>query len=249
MKRSKNQTVSSLLISINEQLAEVLSSDKDISQIEIDLMKDYIRRLYDEVCTLKRNDDFDAESDAIAANSVINRNLDLETEELLNVASNQFEDKKEVFKEISNSVFAEKTVEHIVESTSENIVIDGRKVKLVDEAQSITITEVSMPKVVKSVNDVAMFGKGEKTLGDEIRKNPISSLKNNIGINDKFQFINDLFNGKMKNYNESILIFDTLQSKDKAIEYMMKLAEENKWDMKSDSVAQFNNYISRRFNY
>ena len=100
---------------------------------------------------------------------------------------------------------------------------------------------------VKSIHELAAEKSAEKTIGENIRSNSIDSLKKYIGINDKFQFINELFDGKMKAYNEAIENLDQMKEIKAVYEFIKPFQEKFSWNAESPVYEQFMGYIMRRF--
>ena len=87
----------------------------------------------------------------------------------------------------------------------------------------------------------------EETVADKIKKNKISSLKVAIGINEKFFFINELFNGSLKDYNSVIEDLDQKQDLSEANAHLTSLQQQNMWDPESDAYAQLKQFLERKF--
>ena len=85
------------------------------------------------------------------------------------------------------------------------------------------------------------------SLGDKLQKKPIKSLKSAIGINDKFQFINELFDGRMKKYNEAIEKLDTADTLEDALNTLDTIAKEKEWDSENPSYEQLRDFVERRY--
>ena len=77
---------------------------------------------------------------------------------------------------------------------------------------------------------------------------PIDSLKRAIGINDKFQFINELFEGNMGRYNKTIDSLDSAGGLERANIIITELAIELEWDSEDKAYIQLQNYLLRRYN-
>ena len=78
-------------------------------------------------------------------------------------------------------------------------------------------------------------------------KKPIKDLKAAIGINEKFQFINELFNGNMQEYNIAVNQLDGLENYNEASTYVNSLQEIYRWKNEGPIVANFLNLIERRY--
>lgn len=99
----------------------------------------------------------------------------------------------------------------------------------------------------ESLGEKIAENKQEETVADKIQKNKISGLKVAIGINEKFFFINELFNGSLKDYNETIEKLDQANGRQEAIRLLDKLQKENMWDRESDAFKKIEQFIDRKF--
>ncbi len=87
----------------------------------------------------------------------------------------------------------------------------------------------------KNLNDKIQKSKADKSISSRMSHQSIKDLKSAIGINEKFLFINELYKGNMKAYNDSIIILNDCDSHEKAMEILDNLRSEYKWE--SDMVA------------
>ncbi len=81
----------------------------------------------------------------------------------------------------------------------------------------------------------------------KINIKPIKNLASGIGINDKFMFINDLFEGDAKSYNKYIKKLDLMDNLQEALYLLGDMKDENLWDTNDSVFHQFKIYIERRF--
>jgi hypothetical protein len=84
---------------------------------------------------------------------------------------------------------------------------------------------------------------GKKDLSSHLQNKPISSIRVAIGLNDKFQFIKDLFKGDTEAYNSTIEILDTAEN----LEDAMKVITSNpEWKIEDETVQKLINLVIRR---
>src|SRR5204863_10123227 len=87
-----------------------------------------------------------------------------------------------------------------------------------------------------------------KTIADKLHTKPIKDFKAAIGINEKFLFINQLFEGNLQRYSEAIEkvnAFSDLQSAKQFI--AVELAARLNWHEDNENVRNFMELIARRF--
>lgn len=80
-----------------------------------------------------------------------------------------------------------------------------------------------------------------------MQKNPIKDLKTAIGINEKFMFVNELFEGSLQKYNENINSLNTMKSKAEAMKFMEMLKNEYSWKKDGDAYIALTDLVSRRY--
>jgi hypothetical protein len=99
----------------------------------------------------------------------------------------------------------------------------------------------------KSMNDKIASGKPDKTLADKIGKSSIASLKNAIGINDKFLFINELFKGDIQEYNKTIDKLNSYSKLEECTGFLEELKGKFKWTEKPDTYQKLEDLLIRKF--
>jgi outer membrane biosynthesis protein TonB len=127
------------------------------------------------------------------------------------------------------------------------------KVQEVAPAIISTVKEVVTPPPVqekpvqKPVPVAEKVLPAEKPLGNKIQKPPISDLRTAIGINDKFQFANELFGGNMTEYDVAIQQFNSAGSATSAMAYFESLSKLYSWDAENETVKHLSSLIERRY--
>jgi hypothetical protein len=129
-----------------------------------------------------------------------------------------------------------------VEVISENLVPN------IVEAPVVEISQASL-EVVKTEPTLNASEKIEiKEVKDHLVLEPIKDLRSAIGINDKFQFIQELFAGDEKSFEVGIKTINAFKIFPEAQFYIKReLREKNNWDEESIVVKQFDQLIKRRF--
>ncbi|MDG2343824.1 MAG: hypothetical protein P8L23_04535 [Flavobacteriales bacterium] len=107
--------------------------------------------------------------------------------------------------------------------------------------------QFDIPKENKtSINDA--FSNSESSLADRFGKKPIDNLSTSIGINEKFLFTNNLFNGSAEDFNEQIKVLNEQNSLTIAMDYIYEtLVQKYNWNTKSKQVKKFIDLIERRY--
>lgn len=116
-------------------------------------------------------------------------------------------------------------------------VIDENLVANIVEAPVVEISHANVTEI-KEVKEVK----------DHLVLEPIKDLRSAIGINDKFQFIQELFGGDEKSFEVGIKTINAFKIFPEAQFYIKReLREKNNWDEESNVVKQFDQLIKRRF--
>ena len=85
------------------------------------------------------------------------------------------------------------------------------------------------------------------TLADKLQHSAVQRLQSSIGINDKFLFVNELFNGSMEKYNRSIENLDDLKTLNGALIYLNELRVELQWNSSNEAYKKLLELIHRKF--
>ncbi|MFH0866773.1 MAG: hypothetical protein V1904_11300 [Bacteroidota bacterium] len=99
----------------------------------------------------------------------------------------------------------------------------------------------------KSLNEKLSDSHTEKSIASKLQKNPIKDMKTAIGINEKFMFINELFEGSLQKYNENINSLNSQKSKTDALKLMELLKNEYSWKADSDAYTALAELVLRRY--
>ncbi len=114
--------------------------------------------------------------------------------------------------------------------------------------ENIDLFSTTFDSEVKTVAEEISEKVNEESVADKFKNNKITDLKEAIGINEKFYFINELFDGVMKEYNEAIESLNTHLSKEEAFNYLNQLKEERDWNEGSEALGQLKDILERKFN-
>lgn len=96
----------------------------------------------------------------------------------------------------------------------------------------------------ESFNEKLGSHKHEEDVLEILRTKPLSSLDEAIGINDKFLFIREIFNGNPETYNQAIEKLESVGSISDAMAVIMSYTGENTGN---DAVRQLVDLIKRKF--
>lgn len=93
----------------------------------------------------------------------------------------------------------------------------------------------------KSLND--LLGNGSTKLENKLLNSPVSSIQHAIGINDRYQYIRELFDGSADAFAKTVETLDAMHTIQEAATY---LQQNHKWK-KTETSMKFVNLVKRRF--
>jgi len=144
--------------------------------------------------------------------------------------------------ELIEEIHIESTDLFEVETTSpsEQLMVDTQSVS------SETNIEESL-----SENNSEWVGKlrsMESQLTDSFALSKLDTLIGSFGLNERLQFINELFEGSSEAFSEAVKMLDTRTGMDSAREKMAEFAQGNNWDNADpETVSDFVSKIKRRY--
>jgi hypothetical protein len=80
-----------------------------------------------------------------------------------------------------------------------------------------------------------------------VQKPAIADLNKALGLNDKFLFANELFEGSMQEFNIAVQQLNTAETIESAMEYLGSLQQLYEWDMEKESVKRLIDLVDRRY--
>ena len=88
----------------------------------------------------------------------------------------------------------------------------------------------------------------EPSLADKLRERPITDLTTAIGLNERFVFSNDLFDGNMEAFNQAVNELNHMENIDHAERFLNEqIIVRYDWDVESETVQNFIMLVKRRF--
>ena len=143
---------------------------------------------------------------------------------------------------VSNTV---QELETPVEVIDENLVPNIVEAHAVEKSQ-VNLAEVKTEPILVASEKIEIREVKEEK--EHLVMEPIKDLRSAIGINDKFQFIQELFGGDEKVFEIGIKTINAFKIFPEAQFYIKReLREKNNWDEESNVVKQFDQLIKRRF--
>ncbi len=98
-----------------------------------------------------------------------------------------------------------------------------------------------------SLNEKITQGHDDRSLAHKMQLKPIADLKTAIGINDKFQFINDLFEGRIELYNDAINRLNSCGTAIMADVVFLGFKNDYNWNENGDAFNKLRVFVTRRY--
>ncbi|MEI6695003.1 MAG: hypothetical protein WCO13_02950 [Bacteroidota bacterium] len=235
-----------------------------IPQIDMDIIKANIRKLYEQYCELEK------------VNLVLTVEKAKEKQQEIPAVIDEIKEtpenpliivhEKEIIPEKPQSMIVDGTIEVVF--TPEPKAIVHEKALEIREEESPEEKPIPSPKVEahidlfgnatvttiaekykddsKSLNDKIQKNKTEKSISSRMQHTAIKDLKSAIGINEKFLFINELFKGNMKEYNDSILQLNDFKSMKEAEDFLDDLKAKYKWEEDLVAFLTLKDFVERK---
>lgn len=86
----------------------------------------------------------------------------------------------------------------------------------------------------------------ESSIADKMQQSQVNDLRQVIGINEKFLFINELFNGDMGKYNKVIDELNELSSQQGINAYLIELKIANRWNDENEAFVKLSKILERK---
>ncbi len=85
------------------------------------------------------------------------------------------------------------------------------------------------------------------SIGERLQQKRIDSLKTVIGLNDKFEFVKELFDGDSKKYEDVIYTLNNFKKLEEAMQYFSTLKYRFNWDEEQDSLEKLIHMIEKKY--
>ena len=154
------------------------------------------------------------------------------------------EKRAEIFKESHPAVEEKKNAEKPVQET-----MVKQQIKITAELFDEVATVAESFTGRKTLHDKMSGGKTERSVATHLQSKSLTDLKKSIGINERFVFVKELFEGDQQRYNKSIDLLNSFSAYEEARKHLHEeLAAQMNWNMESKVFSDLSELIRRRFN-
>jgi hypothetical protein len=194
-------------------------------------------------------------NDVLSKNSMHQLDIDLIKQQLLGMYENALKLTSETT-EIKEEVIEENTkILEIEETEPTKVELISKKIKEENAAELNAKTKTESVKgkgmqeaiekktAEASLNDQLSRQFAQSDLSSKLQTKPISNIQKAIGLNDRFQFINELFDGNQETYHSAIEVLNEKNNFNDAFDYIRSNFD---WDMDSELVQRLLTIIRRK---
>lgn len=182
------------------------------------------------------------------------KNEELDTFEFEDKAADELFDRPLTEEEMR--VIDEKTKLKIIPEEEPVVEIVSNNLPEIEEAKEeikqiisepIAVAPMEEPQAL-TLNEMLSSQTSQNTVSGQFNQKPSKDLKGLISLNDKLQFVRDLFNGYSLAYSEAIELMNRFDSFDAADNFLKQnYAIKNSWSEKQDVADKFYEILNRRF--
>ncbi|MCF8336150.1 MAG: hypothetical protein K9H65_06080 [Bacteroidales bacterium] len=244
---------------------------RSIPKIEMDILTEKVRNLYDELIRIDRNYPYEspAQSEKVSfehqkENQPENRKEQVQepaqkkhaTTKVPEESTEKVQEKNKKEEEDKETEEPKRPEKKNTRSTEED---NAARIQYEDQSveESKTVNrpdhdKEDIPEILAdrfyntkiSMHDSLARKQVQNNLSSRMQSKPIQDLNKAIGLNDRFLFIRELFGGDKDAYYEAIQIINEMPGYEEAEEY---LRERFNWDEDKPEVIRFMELVRRRF--
>lgn len=260
---------------LKRQVLRMNRNDYELHKLDIDILRNVIRELYGQVLELEDvfEEKPEAHGDKqIPVIPVPEIEKEIELPEIEATAEEEIEEDPEIAKQEAEEEPEETDEAYEPENESPNIVdfeievekgvemqheIVKETVEIAKPGPAVEEIKITETKAVRSTIDLfsttgepTIFDKisydKEPSIADKMMQSRIADLRQAIGINEKFLFINELFNGDMGKYNKALDELNEMKTREGVVTYFIELKIHNQWKDDNEAFIKFKELLDRK---
>jgi hypothetical protein len=255
-----------LIEAINEQYEAIQLHGEKIPQIEFDILMENVRKFYENMHLLQRlNDPFSFPGKKMKTPETPQRGSNIPTEPTVIKSAPQIEP-LQIEKPVDSGVTVKYSEPEPVDEKPDieedadsfpSIPVQVpfkpanpasiRQETPIPAKKSAKVQEIDLFAAEEPVFSIKLKEAREKTLGPKTLSERIENLKTAISINEKFMFINELFDGNLREYNETIETLNGFKNLDQTADFLDLMRKKNFWNTGSTAFKKLKELVERRF--
>lgn len=258
LKMAHFKTQAQIVKSISDNLEKLEAGELSLSELEAHVQ--LIRELYERTIVL-RYKAFESEVGSTSEpkkEAVIVETPTMKSPFIEIVAEDEFvEEAEEDTPSIDFSLFdtdKEEETQFIQPEVHSEIQPKVTETVTIGEQPEVQIEEKETPVVepvlssgTNSSEFMQKFSVVAKEANGQFGFSKLDTLVGSFGLNERLQYINELFDGSSETFSDAIKALDSLNSIDDAKQKTAQFAASNNWDLESDTVVEFIQKLCRRY--
>lgn len=260
------QQIAQLLETLQEEYQLIKTNEGKIPQIELDLVLNNTRNLYEALLQLNKINNVETiiqKAEPIVEEKKIEEPKIVEVKTPEPVKAEiiaEMESRHDEVKAAIEPVITEK-IEEVVEKISapvEQKIVEERTKEISKISKSFSKSGNLFEEAAviadkfegkQTIHDKISKSKEDKSWHEKLKSQPVTDLKKSIGINEKFKFVNELFDGHLQDYNESIDFLNNCKNIEEAQNFIdTSLSQKFNWEKDSAVYNSLLTLIQRKFN-
>ncbi len=264
--------IADTLEAIVEQTQIINEYENSIPQIELDIVLENIRKLYNNYFFLNKVNYKNIE-EIVFKPSQIDNNVDLNSEnstliieketkiDTLNSNINITQNSNKIIEQIeinNESLSLQTTPQYtppiVEQEIFEEISINEKK-STDNKPIELNVFSNTEPKTIAdkfktestTIHDSIKTNNQGKSVVSKLQNSTVNDLVRAIGINDKFLFIRELFNNKYHEYSDNINKLNSFDNFDEAFTFLDTLKNKYSWNDESDACLKISDLVRRRY--
>ncbi|MCK5774527.1 MAG: hypothetical protein KAH25_00030 [Bacteroidales bacterium] len=258
---------------LSNHLANINTGNKDIPQIELDIFLRDIQDFYVKAVALKNANTSEPVKEEVGemivkqAEEIQVTEIEISSEIIVDEEkTNGIVEKEQVANVVSDDIVelakSEDIVEDVVQPKEDKIELEEKQEIKGDVLENPSFNDLleenpsrdDLFSTVNGNNETLDLNKklaearGNHSLAEKLQKQQIESLKAVIGVNDKFFFINELFDGDTSKYEDVIYTLNNFKKFDDAMQYFSTLKYRFNWKEESEAPEMLVKMLERKFN-
>ena len=239
-------SIAEILGKMSNQVNFLIRHGKLLSQLDVDMLMENTRKLYDTICSVNCNMDVDSIPMEIENNESVedvkdDREFKMDFEiDSDNDSDNDFDNDSD------NDSDNDFDNDSDIDSDNSSPVPCSQDPKEEDSGIRSYIKTPSSDNIVRTISD-KLEQSEDNSLASVLQKKGISDLMAAIDLNNRFMLLNELFDSNMDKYNKSIRALNSFSTLLGAKTYMSELQIEYQWDCESEAYKKLNDLVERRF--
>jgi hypothetical protein len=213
-----SEDIMDLLDTLHEQFETLETFEGKIPILEFEILKDNVRKLYDKLLLLQK----------------LNEKTGTAGKEKPVQAESVYEEPAQIELPLPGP--------HVVKEPDILKPGESKTPELKQETGNMDLFSTTTSAFAEKLKEAR-----EQTVGPRSNQPRTGDIKSIININDKFLFINELFDGDYKEYTRTIETFNTFAEKGEAFDYLDSLLKDNLWNSTSAAFLKLKEIVEKRF--